>query len=301
MVVVRVRKPRIRRGACGGPPGAPEARPPGSTLDAMLQAIDLCVAHVPGRLVLDGVSHAFAPGALTAVLGPNGAGKSTLLRTLLGALKPVRGEVVLGGRPVRDLRPAERASRLAFIPQRSDAIFAFSLAEMVAMADARRGPREVDAAIDRVGLAPFARAAFSSLSAGQQQRGLLARALVQLGEGDGAGAVLLADEPVASMDPRHAIATMGLLRDLAARGVTVVAVLHDLALASSFATHALLVDGGGRVAGAGPATDLFDPERFGRLYDAPFRRLETPGGNGMLLVDVARGRDAQGEGRGAMS
>lgn len=267
----------------------------------MLQAIDLCVAHVPGRLVLDGVSHAFAPGAVTAVLGPNGAGKSTLLRVLLGVLTPVKGRVLLGGRAVHDLRPAERARRLAFVPQRSDAIFAFSLEEMVAMGDPRRDASNADRALEAVGLAPFARAAFSSLSAGQQQRGLLARALTQLGDGDGSGEVLLADEPVASMDPRHAVDTMRALRALAARGVTVVAVLHDLALACAFADQTLLIDAAGRVAGSGPAKDLLDAERLGRLYDAPFKRLESPDGRGVLVVDVDEDHAPQGAGRGAIS
>ena len=266
----------------------------------MLQAIDLCVAHVPGRLVLDGVSHAFAPGAVTVVLGPNGAGKSTLLRTLMGSLTPARGRVLLGDQRVHEMRPADRARRLAFIPQRSEAIFAYSLAEMVAMGNGRAGRSDVDSALERVGLAPLALASFGSLSGGQQQRGLVARALVQLGDVDPARCVLLADEPVASMDPRHAVETMRLLAELASRGVTVVAVLHDLSLATAFATHAVLIDAGGRMAGAGRADDLLDGERIGRLYDAPFRRIDTPGGR-VLVVDVASEAIAQGAARGARS
>ncbi len=267
----------------------------------MLRAIDLCVSHQPGRLVLEGVTHAFATGTLTVVLGPNGAGKSTLLRTLMGVLTPVRGRVLLGEQRVHDLRPAERARRLAYIPQRSEAIFAFSLAEMVAMADVRGRVSDVHGVLERVGLAPFAHAAFASLSAGQQQRGLVARAMVQLGDGDLSGSVLLADEPVASMDPRHAVATMGLLAGLASRGATVVAVVHDLALAGAFATHAVLIGASGRVVGAGAATDMLDGETLGRLYDAPFRRVVATEGPDVLVIDVARVNAAQGELRGASS
>lgn len=246
-----------------------------------LSAREIEFAYPGGGRVLAGVSLAAEPGEVVALVGPNGAGKSTLLRTLLGVLRPDSGAVTLDGEDVAAMTDRARARRLAYIPQRSVPAFSFSVRQVVAFgrhAAARAGGgREVDAALARVGLTDRADEPYAILSAGQQQRATLARALAQIGEGrGGAGRYLLADEPVSSMDPRHALEAMEILREVAGRGVGVLVVLHDLTIALRFADRALVLAEDGRLAADGPVASALDPAVLGRVFGVRFERLGGP-------------------------
>lgn len=256
-----------------------------------LRAVDLVFGYAPDRPVLGGVSARLDAGSMCALVGPNGAGKSTLLKLLLGVLRPSGGRVLLDDRGVLELPHRERARRMAYVPQRASLAFAFTVREFVRLGRfAARGEGDAaaaDAALERVGLADRADDPLGTLSAGQQQRAGLARALAQLhGGGDGRERFLLADEPVSAMDPRHALEAMSLLRSLADAGLGVVVVLHDLTLASRFCDRALVLEEGGRLAAEGASSEALSPEVLGRVFGVGFASVEAPGGERVLIPSL---------------
>jgi iron complex transport system ATP-binding protein len=247
--------------------------------------------YEPSRPVLREVSLALAPGALTAVVGPNGAGKSTLLRLMAGVCEPWSGSVRLDGAEVSGIPVRARARRIAYLGQRPEIAFAYTVRQYVALGlyAAGLGGREttVERTLDRVDLSGRAGDLFAVLSAGQQQRAALARVLAQL-EGAPADAALLADEPVAAMDPRHALGTLELLRRLASSGVAVAVVLHDLNLAARFCDEALVLDSGGRVAARGPAGTTLVPSVLDPVFAVRFRALgDAADPRGRALIATA--------------
>ncbi len=233
----------------------------------------------PGRPVLRDVSAEFPAGVITAIVGPNGAGKTTLLRILLGLLAPAQGSITLAGQPVGSIPARKRAGLLAYIPQSSQVAFPFSVGEVVALGRYRTGhggdAHAVSQALQTVGLQDRRNDLFAQLSAGQQQRTTLARALAQLGTHSGPR-YLLADEPVAAMDPFHALQTMDTLAALASTGVGVIAVLHDLSLVLRGAGRVLMLDNSGHIAAHGPTAETLTPELLGRVYGVGFRSLADP-------------------------
>ncbi|MFI4883394.1 MAG: ABC transporter ATP-binding protein [Phycisphaerales bacterium JB064] len=227
-----------------------------------------------------------APGRVVALVGPNGAGKSTLLRVLAGVLHPKGGDVELGGRAIGRWSDAERARRLALAPQRTSLAFAFTVREYVgfgAYAAGRRGAGEaVDWALETMDLVEHGPRAMPQLSVGQQQRASIARALAQLGVGDLAGKVLLADEPASSLDTRHAGRLVGTVRELAQRGLAVVVAAHDLPWAAAVADEGLAVAGDGSVSCL-RAEALRDPDVLGGVFGARFERLRAEDGRVVAL------------------
>jgi phosphonate transport system ATP-binding protein len=232
-----------------------------------------------GRTILDGVDLRAEPGQLVALLGANGSGKTTLFRALLGLVPPSAGAVTLDGVDV--LAASGRArrrlrSRVGFVPQRLGLVGPLSALGNVLLGGlGRRGTwgsltltapasarREAMAALGRVGLADRAAQRTATLSGGQQQRVAIARMLVQR------PAVVLADEPVASLDPAAATSIMALLRRLADEDrLAVVVTLHQLDHVAHAADEvAGLRDG--RVLFSVRA-DAFDAERADLLYRAP--------------------------------
>ncbi len=234
-------------------------------------------AYEPDTPILRALSVSFAPRRFAAIIGPNGAGKTTLLKLLLGVLTPTRGTVTLGSSPVSSLSPGERAARLAYIPQRSSLAFSFSVREVVRMGLFALPHADLRPAMERAGVWDRRDDSLGVLSAGQQQRATLARALAQAhAQPTTHERFLLADEPVSAMDPRHALECMTILRELADSGPGVVAVLHDLALVERFADDCLALDSGGQVSSFGPIREVLTPARLASLYSIPFRPLAAP-------------------------
>jgi iron complex transport system ATP-binding protein len=232
------------------------------------------------RTVLGDVSLVLAPGRLTIVVGPNGAGKSTLLRLLAGLERPDGGTVRLDNRELAGLAPRLRARLVAHLPQASALQWAVRGGDVVALGRLPHGAtlgrpsaddrRAIAAAMARTGTSEFAARRVDRLSQGERARLLLARVLAT------EAAVLLLDEPVASLDPAQAMTMMQVLREEAASGRTVVVVMHDLLLAARFADRAvLLVEG--TITAQGTADEVFTAQAIGDAYGIAVRQAEIDG------------------------
>jgi len=203
---------------------------------------------VAGRLA--SATLEIAAGVVAGVIGPNGSGKSTLLEAAAGVLDAT-GEIRWNGRDIARIPALERGRLAAWTPQRADFEFGFTVRSVVAQGRFASGDDDtgVAGALDAFDLAGLARRPVTRLSGGERQRVLLARALAT-------GAPLqLWDEPLAPLDPRHALETLALARRLAAAGGTVIISLHDLALAGELDVVVVLDKGRVTAAGA-PATAL---------------------------------------------
>ncbi len=252
--------------------------------DGSLHLRDVRFGYEHGAVIVDGVTAALRPGRMTAMIGPNAAGKTTLLRLMLGQLQPWSGQVEWDGRVVGELYPSQRARRMAYVPQRGGVSFAFTVRQVVEMgrfAQPAR-PRAVDEAMRRCDLAPVADRIFAHLSGGQQQRVMLARAMAQLADAV-PGRVLLADEPVSSMDLLHVRQTMDHLRHLATEGVAVLVVLHDLTLAARYADDVWLVDGG-RLLASGPWQAVLTTQVLDPVYGVELTAVTVPGSDRPVFV-----------------
>ncbi|MBF9196505.1 ABC transporter ATP-binding protein [Microvirga terrestris] len=212
-----------------------------------LEVRSLAVDLGPSR-ALQGIDLSLEPGCLTALIGPNGAGKTTLLRAMAGLVRPSAGEVALNGTPIARMPASERARAIAYLPQGGGVAWPLPVAKVVALGRLPFGERPeelpakgreaVEAALRAVALEGFESRPATSLSGGERARMLLARALATQAP------VLLADEPVAALDPRHQLIVLEVLKARARAGATVVAILHDLNLAARFADRIVLLDQG---------------------------------------------------------
>jgi iron complex transport system ATP-binding protein len=237
----------------------------------MLSADEIRVRYGAAE-VLKGPSLAVAPGEVVAVLGPNGAGKSTLLAVLAGTLRPQRGAAALEGRALAEWSPRALALRRAVLPQQSELAFGFSVLEVVLLGrspHAGTSTRDADLAVAEACLAEaevahLAGRVYTTLSGGERQRVQLARVLAQIGFPDvgfpdaagGAGRYLLLDEPTASLDLAHQHATLRTARRAAARGIGVLAILHDLNLAALYADRLVVLSRGTLAAAGAPEAVL---------------------------------------------
>lgn len=206
------------------------------------------------RSVLDGASLKAAAGELVGVLGANGAGKTTLLRAALGLIPLKAGTVELGGRPLGQLSGANRARLAAYLPQDRHVGWNMSARGIAALGAVDRGPVQAataaQAALTRVGLGDAGDRGVLDLSGGERARVLLARLLVT------AAPLMLADEPIAGLDPDAQLMAMALFREEARRGAAVVLTLHDLALAARFCDRLVVLHQGRVMADAAPMIAL---------------------------------------------
>jgi iron complex transport system ATP-binding protein len=219
------------------------------------------------RAVLDGVSLALAAGQVTAILGPNGAGKTTLVRALAGVLTPQAGRVTLDGVALAAMAPDARAGRIAYLPQGRDAAWNMRAGDIVALGrfHARRLLTPMSAAdhaaiaraMDEADVAGLADRGVKTLSGGEFARVLLARALAV------EAPVILADEPVAGLDPAHQLRVMAALQRRAAEGAAVAIVMHDLTLAAQFCDRIVLLADGRVAADGAPDAVLTEDILFG--------------------------------------
>lgn len=207
-----------------------------------------------GRDVLRDVSFSIGTGEFVGLIGPNGAGKTTLMRAALGLL-PFNGESSLANLP-----EATRARQAAWMPQSREIAWPVTVETVVmlgriphlasAQAPRTEDREQVDAALARMKLTDMRHRAATRLSGGEQARVLIARALAQ------DTPLLVADEPIAGLDPAHQIATMEIFAGLAARGKSALVSLHDLGLAVRHCSRLILLGKGGLVADGAPEAVL---------------------------------------------
>ncbi|MBS1724613.1 MAG: ABC transporter ATP-binding protein [Armatimonadetes bacterium] len=219
-----------------------------------------------GQDVLHDVSFELGEGEIIGLLGPNGSGKTTLLKAVCGALPASRGNVEIQGQDVRKLAAQARARLAAYVPQQEAHIYDITVLDLVLMGrlcrsdglfETQEDVRAAENAMEETDCLRFSDRFVSTLSGGEAQRALIARALAQ------ETPVLLCDEPTTHLDPRHQIETMNLLRRLRDAGKAVIASSHDLNWALGGCDRCVLLDRG-RIAFAG---DLLDACRQGILDD----------------------------------
>jgi iron complex transport system ATP-binding protein len=220
-----------------------------------------------------------------SIIGPNGAGKTTLLRLLSGEERPSSGVIELFGRPLPQYSSLELALLRAVLTQRREVGFAFRAYEVAFLgrlphienrAENQEDHRATEWALQQTVARDFAARSYLSLSGGEQSRVDLARLLAQ------APQLLLLDEPTNHLDPRHQMEILMVCRQLVKAGGSVVAVLHDLNLASVFSDQILLLHQG-RIAALGSPAEVLLTERLEAVYGLPFALAPHTSGRPWVL------------------
>ncbi|WP_079008979.1 ABC transporter ATP-binding protein [Streptomyces sp. XY431] len=236
---------------------------------------DLSVT-LAGRTVVAGVHLVAKEGEIAGLVGPNGSGKSSLLRTVYRHLRPSAGRVLLAGRELSELSPAQSARHIGALPQERGGDFELTVREVVAMGrtpykrafakDDAEDHRLVAEALTRVGMAHAPDRGFAQLSGGERQRVLLARALAQQPD------VLVLDEPTNHLDVRHQVELLALLREQ--RRTTLVA-LHDLNAAASVCDRLHVLHRGTLVA-SGEPREVLTAELLAEVFGVRAAVIEHP-------------------------
>ncbi|MCC6983164.1 MAG: ABC transporter ATP-binding protein [Bauldia sp.] len=246
----------------------------------MLRVEGLTFSFPRGGRSLADISLTLSRGDVTCILGPNGAGKTTLIRCLLGALSPASGTVTVDDIPAHGLKARQFAAKVAHVPQSTHSVFGHLVRDIVLMgrsahlsmieAPAARDHEIAEAALERVGIADLADRPFATVSGGERQLCLLARALAQ------EAPILIMDEPAASLDFGNQIRVLGIVTSLARSGYAILMTTHHPDHALLVGTQVLCLREG-RIVGAGAPRALLSSTFLSELYDAPIRMLEEDG------------------------
>lgn len=243
--------------------------------------LDALTARQGRKPVLEAASLSIAAGEVVGVVGPNGAGKTSLLRAGLGLLPLASGQARLSGRAVVALKPDERARLVGYLPQERRAAWNLPARMIAALGASDLSEPEAEAlaqaCLARVGAGDLADRGVLDMSGGERARVLLARLLATRAP------LLVADEPVAGLDPDAQLLTLDLLRAEAAGGAAVVVTLHDLGLAAR-ACDRVVVISGGRIVAEGPPRQALSREVLADVFGLVGELVETPAG----LVLAAR-------------
>jgi len=229
--------------------------------------------------VIDGVSLSLERSEFLGIIGPNGAGKSTLLRLICGICKPDAGEIMLFEKPLVEQRQKEIARQVAFVPQETHFSLNFTVEDVVMMGRypyqqpfVREKREDVDAqenAITAANIEHLRKRPVNSLSSGERQRVVIARALAQVPR------ILVLDEPTSHLDLHHQHSIMELLKRLNNEELTVVVVHHDLNLASLYCRHLVLMHHG-KIAATGTPNELIKKEILSKVYGTAVRIVRHP-------------------------
>ena len=242
-----------------------------------------------GRLILEHIDFDVAPGEVVGLVGRNGVGKTTLLRLAAGALIPMSGSMLLGEESLASLSRRARAQRLALVPQDLHVPFPFRVGELVLMGRAPHQPlvgleSEVDvalalAALERLGIADLADREIGTLSGGERQLVLFARALVQDPD------ILLLDEPTAFLDLRHRVEVLREIRAFAQSGRAALIVSHDLSLAARSCDRIVLLRPGG-MAAVGPPAEILTSENLRSAFGIDTMVFSGPDGAPVVVPNL---------------
>lgn len=235
-----------------------------------------------GGHILKGVDLSAGERQFVGIIGPNGSGKSTLLRCIYRTLKPTGGAVYLDGRPLEGWTVRESAQKVAVVAQHNYYNFDFSVRDVVLMG---RSPHKraldrdtaedyaiIQEALETVGMAAFAERSFSTLSGGEQQRVILARALAQQTP------CLILDEPTNHLDIKYQLELMDIVKGL---DRTVISAIHDLNIAAMYCDRLYAVKDG-EIVGSGPPAELLTETFIRLVYEVDARVL--PGEDGQLHI-----------------
>lgn len=235
-----------------------------------------------GSLVLNDINFSIQAGEFVALMGPNGSGKTTLLKTILGILAPIKGEVLLDGKPILSYNAKDRAKKLGYVSQEPTFSFPLTVGELVSLGRYaysnrfKESPEDemvVEEALRLTGSLSLKDKRFTSLSGGERQKVLIARVLAQTSH------LLLMDEPTSHLDIYFQLQILEALKRICqGKRLAIVAVLHDLNLISLFADKALLLKSGAMVA-------------FGKVEDVVNEQIvaETFGVNVTVKKEAAHG------------
>ncbi|MBK0329505.1 ABC transporter ATP-binding protein [Rhodobacteraceae bacterium F11138] len=250
-----------------------------------LLSIDRLSVSLRGRDVFRDISFSIGAGELVGLIGPNGSGKTTLMRAALGLI-PFDGHSSLAALPEN-----ARARHAAWMPQAREIAWPVTVESVVRLGRlphltamqslGRQDHDRVDDALAQMKLTGMRHRAATRLSGGEQARVLIARALVQ------DTPLLLADEPVAGLDPAHQIATMDIFAEQAAAGKSLLVSLHDLGLAARHCTRLILL-GEGRLVADGPPRDVLTPQRLAQIFGISAWYQQTEQGPVYQPLEVIR-------------
>jgi len=245
----------------------------------MIELRDLTV-RFGGHEAVRHASFAAEAGDWVVLIGPNGAGKTSVLRAMCGLL-PFDGEILVDGRDVRSLSRRELARIVAFVPQTPETPHELTVAEYVLLgrtphigyfaAEGSADRRAAASALERLELSPFAERPLGSLSGGELQRVVLARALTQ------EAPILLLDEPTTALDLGRQQQALELVHGLRDAGLTIVSTMHDLTLAGQYADRLVLLDAG-EVVAEGGADEVLSAANVATYYRAKVRVVHDEGG-----------------------
>lgn len=224
-------------------------------------------AMLGGTEILHGIDFTAGDRSLVGVIGPNGSGKSTLLKCIYRVLKPSEGAVFVDGQPLSEYRVRDSAKKIAVLAQHNFYNFEFTVQDVVLMGraphkralerDSAADFKIVHEAMERVGVAPLRDRLFSTLSGGEQQRVLLARALAQQTP------CLILDEPTNHLDVKYQLELLDLVRSL---DRTVIAAIHDLNIAAMYC-DTIFVMQSGRIVAAGAPRDVLTRSLIRSVYE----------------------------------
>lgn len=219
--------------------------------------------------VLENITFELSSRQILALVGPNGAGKSTLLKCINGLLRYQKGSIDLNGKPIKGMHRKEIARYLAYVPQSNSYIFPFTVFDMVLQGRYPHGNRhqrkqdleKTVEALWRTGTEDLAMRNLGSISGGQQQKVIIAKAIAQEAE------VLLLDEPTSNLDIMHQLEIMELLRDMVnENNMSAIISMHDLNLASRYADEVIMLEQG-KIVAAGDPVSVLTPENIASVYN----------------------------------
>ncbi len=239
----------------------------------------------PSKKVLNDVSANFEGPQLVAILGPNGVGKSTLIHCIDRILKPSEGHVMLDGKDTYEYHMKEMAKKVGYVPYASSDMFPMSVVDAVLLGrhphsnwkSTKDDVRLVFSVLKRLGIDDLAKSQFNELSAGQHQKVMLARGLVQEPE------IMLLDEPTANLDVKHQLGVTRILRDIAHEdGVLIIMICHDLNIAAKYADSIIMMKDG-TIFATGTPEEVLIEENIRAVYDVECRIIEDQGRPHVIL------------------